>query len=57
MGYLAQPGLKMALNIGCANGIAGKVERLFGTRVVPDDQTPVVLEELCQITNSFNIRH
>ena len=37
LGYLAQPGLKVALNRGCAKGIAEEVEWLLGTTVVPKD--------------------
>ena len=37
MGYLAQPCLKVALNRGCAKGMAEEVERLLGTTVVPKD--------------------
>ena len=36
-GYLAQPGLKMAVNMGCANDLAEDGERLFGTTVVQED--------------------
>ena len=37
LGYLAQPGLKVALNRGYAKGIAEEVERLLGTTVVLED--------------------
>ena len=37
LGYLAQPGLKMAVNMGCANVLAEEDEMLFGTTVTPED--------------------
>ena len=37
LGYLAQPGLKMAVNMGCANVLAEEDEMLFGTTVAPED--------------------
>ena len=34
--FLTQPGLKIIFSLGCANGLAEEVKRLFGTPVVPE---------------------
>ena len=37
LGYLAQPGLKMVVDMGCAKSQAEQVERLLDTKIVPED--------------------